>query len=281
MLALHAKRGVETTLERVFLASGKKFNVLNVLWNCETAAVKFEKQGEFYSAYFLMPAVDDVAVVPSATFNHWVGFAMHELGHVWYTDNEAWDDAVKSNGDNEVLHRIINGLEDPRIELEVIRSGFANNSKTLFEHLINSITDEGGEVKPDDFKNIAFMLAIEGRRLNGYAINHSEILPKCPWADLLAPALAEAHKATSTKQIVDIAVRLWKDLSKEQEKEQESKQESEQGEQQGKSQEESGAGDIREVEPNGFIEKSCIKVGLQEKAMPAVVQPRVIEFDFQ
>jgi hypothetical protein len=103
------------------------------------------------------------------------------------------------------LHGLINGLEDPRIEKAVIRSGFAGNSRNLFEGLVNHVV--GAEL-PVDFDNIPFLLAVEGRRLNGYDILAKQTYQTTPWATDLEWALTEAHTALNTKHVVEIAKEL-------------------------------------------------------------------------
>jgi hypothetical protein len=107
---------------------------------------------------------------------------------------------------------LINGLEDPRIERKVIESGYAPNAKALFEGLINSVLAKNGYVDADDLKNVPFLLAVEGRRLNGYYINVPSIIDDAPWSADLHWALAEAQLATTTKRIADIAIELYKRL---------------------------------------------------------------------
>ncbi|NBV72343.1 MAG: hypothetical protein EBR60_09955 [Burkholderiaceae bacterium] len=132
-----------------------------------------------------------------------MAFILHELGHAWYTQNAPWDSATKNHG--QFVSALINGLEDPRIELAVIKSGRANNSKSLFVELVNNILRKDGYVKPNDLKNVPFMLAIEGRRLNGYPICFPEIVSK-------SNALIDAQNATDTADIVSIAIELNRHL---------------------------------------------------------------------
>jgi hypothetical protein len=108
---------------------------------------------------------------------------------------------------------LINGLEDPRIELRVIKSGYAPNSRALFESLVNNVLEDG-YVEPDDFKNIPFQLAIEGRRLNGYNIDAPAILDESRYAADLRWALTAAKKAKNTEKIAKIAIELYRRLKK-------------------------------------------------------------------
>lgn len=207
------KRGVTSTLERVFHASGQRIEKLQVFWTGKTAGINFSRntKGEV-DAKVVFPAINEIDEIPRAKFNNLIGFAIHELGHAWFTDNEPWDNARERNG--AYLNALINGLEDPRIEKQVIDSGYAENSRVLFEELLNAMLDEHGYVEPDDIDNVSFMLAVEGRRLNGYAVNVPTVLDRCPWSADLQWAMGEASKATNTKRVVEVATELMKRLKK-------------------------------------------------------------------
>ncbi len=215
MLAINAKRGVESTLERVFKNAGGRFDTLEFLWSGSTAGIVFERLGATVKAKILFPSISETSEISRAKFNNLIGYALHELGHAWFTDNEPWDDARSQYGG--FVANLINGLEDPRIELKVIESGYAPNSRALFEDLLNSILAKNGYVDADDIKNVPFLLAVEGRRLNGYHIDVPSIIDDAPWSNHLHWALGEARKATNTKRITDIAIELYKRLQQDDE----------------------------------------------------------------
>ena len=210
MLAINAKRGVESTVERVFNNAGNRFDRLEFVWSGTTAGIIFERDRNHVSAKILFPAINEASDIPRAKFNNLIGYALHELGHAWFTDNEPWDDARREHGG--FVANLINGLEDPRIELKVIQSGYAPNSRALFEDLTNSVLAKHGYVQADDLKNVPFLLAIEGRRLNGYHINVPSVIDDAPWANDLHWALGEAKVATNTQRIAEIAIELYKRL---------------------------------------------------------------------
>ena len=209
MLGSDFKRGVATTLERVFNASKYTFDSLEIQWCGKGASVRFYDLGNNrVSAMFMFPNVDDNAVMPTKALPKFVGMVLHELGHAWFTDNTPWD----RHNDNPTLSRLINGLEDPRIERKVIESGIAANAGPLFENLINEMMG-GTYCKPNDFNNIAFQLAVEGRRMNGYRIAVPPVYTKSRYRVAIQWALDEAHKAQSTIEIVKIAVELLRRLN--------------------------------------------------------------------
>lgn len=210
MLAINAKRGVESTLERVFKNAGGQFDRLDFVWSGTTAGIIFERGQHGVDAKILFPAINEASDIPRAKFNNLIGYALHELGHAWFTDNDPWDNARREHGG--FVANLINGLEDPRIELKVIESGYAPNSRALFEDLTNSVLSKNGYVQADDLKNVPFLLAIEGRRLNGYHINVPSVIDDAPWASDLHWALGEARVATNTQRIAEIAIELYKRL---------------------------------------------------------------------
>ena len=215
MLAINAKRGVESTVERVFNNAGNRFDRLEFVWSGTTAGIIFERDRNHVSAKILFPAINEASDIPRAKFNNLIGYALHELGHAWFTDNAPWDDARREYGG--FVANLINGLEDPRIELKVIQSGYAPNSRALFEDLTNSVLAKHGYVQADDLKNVPFLLAIEGRRLNGYHINVPSVIDDAPWAGDLHWALGEAKVATNTQRIAEIAIELYKRLQQDEE----------------------------------------------------------------
>jgi hypothetical protein len=228
MLGVNVKRGVATTLERVFNASGNQFDKLEVLWTGRTAGIIFERGHSSCNAKVIFPSIDETSQIPEHTFNNLIGYALHELGHAWFTDNRAWDRARDKHG--KFVSNLINGLEDPRIERKVIESGRAPNSRALFENLLNSVLAKDGYVKPDDKQNIPFLLAVEGRRLNGYNISHASIVDDSPWAKHLHWALKKARVAPDTATIAKIAIELFKRI-REQEQGQGKQEKGEQQEQ--------------------------------------------------
>jgi hypothetical protein len=210
MLGSEFKRGVVTTLERVFKSSNYAFDTLEFQWYGTGASIQFHQYSgtRIVDATFRFPNVDDNGQIPRKTMPKFVAMALHELGHAWHTDNAPWD----VHRGNPVLCRLINGLEDPRIEKKVIDSCIAANARSLFENLINEMMG-GTYVQPDDFGNLAFQLAVEGRRMNGYKITVPPVLNESRYKEPMQWALKKAHRAKSTLEIVAIAVELLERLN--------------------------------------------------------------------
>lgn len=252
MLGLDVKRGVATTLERVFHSSGNQFNKLDVLWTGRTAGIIFESnwQGGI-NAKVIFPSIDETAQIPKDVFNNLIGYALHELGHAWFTNNKAWDRARQNHG--KFVSNLINGLEDPRIEQLVIDSGNAPNSRALFENLLNSVLKRDGYVEADDKRNIPFLLAVEGRRLNGYAVAVPSIIDQSPWKTHIVWALKRAQKAKDTLTITKIAIELFNRIREQEEQGQAEQEQDEQGEGQsgeGEGQPSEGEGGKGEPQPS-------------------------------
>ncbi len=227
MLGIDVKRGVATTSERVFNASGDEFGSLEILWTGKTAGIIFDRTNRRVNAKILFPSIDEKSNIPQATFNNLIGYALHELGHAWYTDNAPWDRARAKHG--SFVSSLINGLEDPRIERKVIESERAPNARVLFENLINSILAKDGYVDPLDKRNIPFVLAVEGRRLNGYSIGVESIVSKSPWAKHIKWALKRAQSARDTATIAKIAIELFARIKEQEQEEKQKEKEKGQG----------------------------------------------------
>jgi hypothetical protein len=213
MLGMDVKRGITATCERVFIASGNRFEDLKVLWGGKTACINYSKDRlGAVTATIVLPNIDESVTVPQSQFNDSIGFVLHELGHAWFTTNYPWDNAVKDHKDGRYIGSMINGLEDPRIEQCVIESGYAPNSSPLFNTLINSMLAKNGY--PDELtkQSLPFILAVEGRRLNDYAINVPDLVSTSIYADEINRALRLAKNAKSTREVVAIAEKLYDQL---------------------------------------------------------------------
>ncbi len=211
MKGIDVKRGVAATMERIVANSGSKFRSLQVKWFGTTAGINFNREGSQIDATVIFPALDELADVDRGTFNNLIGFAIHEgPGHGLYTNNEPWDQARAKHG--QYVGQLINGLEDPRIEQRAIESGFAPNSKYLFENLLNAVLARDGYVEPDDLKNIPFMLAVEGRRLNGYHVDVPSIIDQSPLAVHIHEALQSAKQSRNTEGVVLAAIKLYEQI---------------------------------------------------------------------
>lgn len=274
---LAIKPAVAATIERIYSKSGNKFMCgFDVLFSGETAGIRVAVSGK---VHIVMPTIDETAICSPELFSDLIAYSIHELGHLWHSDMGPWDEAVKQHGN--FVGSLINGLEDPRIEKEVIKSNVAPASGELFEKLLNRVLSKNGYVQPDDFKNIPFMLAVEGRRLNGYKVCAKSVLDDSPFKDDLSWALKESSLAGRTSDIIDISVELNKRLSKFKQDEKEKKKkksknsdksdnsdQSDQSKENGDNKEQAAeqACEARRVELSELIEKEC--AGLRKHKLP-------------
>lgn len=210
MLVINAKQGIESAFQKVYQASGGKFRQCKIYWHGRTAQVKYERYSD--DVCLILPSLDESKVVSDRLFNDLVGFVIHELGHVWFTTKDEWVDACKTHKDGKYLSMLINGLEDPRIENKVIKSGYAPNARDLFNSLINNALDKDGYCDSITKQDLPFILAVEGRRLNGYAMSIPDILVGHECEDVIRQALLDASKAVDTSGVVRVAERLYATL---------------------------------------------------------------------
>ena len=165
------------------------------------------KEAQVCEGRVQLPALVNDANYSQSIYNQMVGYGLHELGHIRYTDEAPWDWATQNHG--SYLGHLINGLEDVRIEKNMIDAGV---KKYFFEAAINtSLAD--GYVVGNERKDIPFLLAVEGRRLNGYRLACQSILDETPWSIELWRALKQVRTASSTGAVVSIALRLYRSMS--------------------------------------------------------------------
>jgi hypothetical protein len=203
------------------------------------------------------------------------------LGHHWFTKSLAWQNVVHNAGGDKFLHGLINGLEDPRIEQAVINSGFANNSRNLFVGLVNHVVK--GKL-PTDFQNIPFILAVEGRRLNGYESLAKQTYQTTPWGSDLEWALTEAHTATNTMTIIEIAIDLANRLKGREDEKPEGQpgEGGEQGEGEGQPGEQGEPGKGKSSDPTDWIVdelKQHQSEAQKEGIVSTIAEPTFYEFN--
>ena len=119
------KRGIERwTAENIEL-EGKSFKDISFDWTGASAGVLFNQFKKKVEIRF--PSLDDEQDYSYKFYVKYQGYALHELGHFWFTTKRPWDKARKVHGGR--IGRFINGLEDVRIEREVIKSGLVKDAQ--------------------------------------------------------------------------------------------------------------------------------------------------------
>ncbi len=207
-----AKAELTALFKEVWRSSGNKIKRLDVRFAGQGAGIRFRRRRRKLSATVLLPALDNTEDVPQDLFDDLTGYALHELGHAWFTDNDPWDDAVREYG--KVLGSIINGIEDCRVELAVIRSGYADNARARFVQLCNNVFADGFDNTM--IENVAAVIAIEGRRLNGYELLVPDLFSSSPWRVEIGEALRDMPSCKSTADVVKVAVELWLKIKEDQ-----------------------------------------------------------------
>lgn len=157
-----------------------------------------------------LASVRDDAQVPRALFLRYVGFVVHEVLHLVYTDF-----TVRGNG--QYLDQLHNAVEDVWIERRGIADQFTGNIQTILADLMDQMVGEAMDAVQDwtDPAQYPFVLAVTGRRYGA----------KVPVAEGLGPIFAEASRriddAKSSRDTLRIAQWVYdqlKGLPKDQEK---------------------------------------------------------------
>jgi len=212
MKGIFAKRRIESFAHRVANRYPTKLHPLEVIWGRATPAFS-RGWGESSSCSVIkLPYVGNGDEISTERYRHLLGMAAHELGHGLFTDDSAWAYVEKTN---PKACRLLNGIEDFRIENEVIRSGFLEDAKRIFEELTNQATgttEEYAQVFDQDFDNVPFVLAIEGRRWNGYNLIASS--PPTEYSKEIGWALEKCQSVTCTADAAKIAIELWERVSR-------------------------------------------------------------------
>jgi hypothetical protein len=64
LLGIDVKRGVASTLERVFNRTGNRFEKLEILWSGKTAGIIFKRSPFGVNAKVLFPNIDETKRIP-------------------------------------------------------------------------------------------------------------------------------------------------------------------------------------------------------------------------
>lgn len=174
----------------------------------ETAAVAWDNS----TVTLYLPGWDYDSRLPRAVADAWIGYYVHEVGHVLHTDKTAWETAI-----NEGIQSLVNGLEDARMERVVIRSGKFPNARACLSDITENVIAEAlaePQFDPADLHQLAFVLAIAGRaRLSGMcndtAADWLAKLPASVRPDV-DQALTDLETAKTTADVLQIARRLAK-----------------------------------------------------------------------
>jgi Mg-chelatase subunit ChlD len=143
------KSAVENILRKI--SSNSQLKIRRITWsNISTACVNssFDVQ---------LADVKDDAVFSQAFLERYVGFVIHELCHVKYTN-------FSTRGNDQYLDQLHNAVEDIWIERKAISTGLLGNVESIFTKLINQMISEADGIDWADPKQYPFALACVGRR---------------------------------------------------------------------------------------------------------------------
>ena len=95
-----------------------------------------------------------------AEFEDWTSYILHELGHPTFTDQDVWREACKRG-----LGRMVNALEDVRMEARVIASGVVPNARAVLSRLISRkvVEARNNNWRPNARRSIGWTMCVLGR----------------------------------------------------------------------------------------------------------------------
>lgn len=194
--------------------------------NCNAADVNFahpEARLATQMARINLPYVDPGLFMSRKTANNWVGYIVHELLHILYTNERSWASLArsrqKSTWGSEVAkkykggyfkQRLLNGLEDARIELCGQRLGFAPGAYFCIHSLVRDMVASAYSDHPHDFeqvvyttRNFPWLLAVG---LRGYGVGEKRVIDEMPepLLDIYKYALKAFKKAQKNADFWDM-----------------------------------------------------------------------------
>ena len=176
--------------------------------NAKTASVTWDT----YSIRINMPVRAATSRMTQAEFEDWVAYVLHELGHPTHTEQAVWRVAVKAGH-----ARMLNALEDVRMEKALIASGIVLNARAVLSRLIGRKVAEARATgwKPNSRKEIGWTICILGRVANGYLIDavdvtwiHAQIKPGSTVDSVLSWAMPELAACQSTQDCLTLAAKI-------------------------------------------------------------------------
>lgn len=129
-----------------------------------------------------LPYVDPDLYLGRKTANQWVGYIAHELLHMIFTNDWSWRNTCVSSW---FKGRLLNGLEDARIEECGRKIGFAPGAHFCIRALVQDMIDKSHGTDIYTTRNFPWILAVG---LRGYGVGEKEII------DNLPPELASIYK---------------------------------------------------------------------------------------
>lgn len=179
---------------------------------CDATASTASVTWDAYGVRITMPVRAATSVMTQSEFEDWTAYMLHELGHPTHTDKAAWIASVHAG-----VSRMVNALEDVRMEKALIASGIVPNAKAVLSRLISCKVVEARSKnwKPNARREFGWTICVLGRAANGYALDasdlawiKSEIKPGSTVETVMAWALPALAACGSTNDCVELAVRI-------------------------------------------------------------------------
>jgi hypothetical protein len=142
------KPAIQAALTKL-LDHSKEPTKLCVSFVGDGASVCMDARGQ---AMVQLPDIDNAARLTRGESEIITGFAIHELAHILHTD-------LRKQFPSDVLADITNGLEDARIEREIVKDGVMGGARTLFGRLHHHHLEQCKEINLLDLNNAAYWLA--------------------------------------------------------------------------------------------------------------------------
>lgn len=217
------KSAIETTLRKTWVAANNGTNLdgLTVRFAGTGASMSEHPTSLGLRVVISLPDIKDEHAYSDTDADRILAYALHEIGHAFFTDSHSWDQAVEKEQD-PLLHRCINAFDDVQQEAALIRSGYAFGAQRLLTGLVQHITKDCNAESFKRIDNLPFAACIDGR---GYGVSVSHLVPQ-EHAALVAEAVAKAKALTCTADAVEAGVWLWNKLKQQQQQQQQQEQKS-------------------------------------------------------
>ena len=206
------KSAIETTLRKTWSAANNGTNLdgLIVRFAGTGASMSEHATTQGLRVVISLPDFKDAHAYTDAHADRILAYALHEIGHAFFTDSHAWDAAIRAvmQVDMDLLHRCINAFDDVQQEAALIRSGYAVGAKRLLTGLLEHITRDCDAKSFSNLSNIPFAVCVDGR---DYGISVAHLVPQ-QHAALVTEAVAKAKALTCTADAIEAGHWLWQKL---------------------------------------------------------------------
>ena len=208
----------KNTLSALKYVTDLKLKKLNIKWGGHTASTSWEynNNNELISNINFPPIKAD-AKITNYMAEVYTGFALHEIGHNLCTQKDVWTKACELERHGQVgITRLLNALEDPRQEKELLSRCHFEGAKNVLEKLTAWAVDESVKngFKADDPRNFSYCLNILAYiNMCGYSvpsIGSAEdlLVSSGKLRHDLETALIKLKACKNTQDVLDLCIEL-------------------------------------------------------------------------